>query len=216
MTFDRNQLPKHYDTPKAYPFVNLKTDKSVIQGVYLGEELAIKRNWNAGRWTTPQIAQDGLVRTSRIVHLLLEKGKNFDTNAEDNLEGGRVRYEIKGGFQSVRQWTETLRDADIRHGDTVRITRVSSDPTRNNAGVFKFEVIPAKNYPSSEVREAVAELKQNFRSRQDLDTEAKTELTALQENAFQAPQPPTNQWQAVPPAAGYSPQGGYNPSVEPF
>ena len=181
MSFNRNEYKKQYKEPTGFPYVNLRDHGSTITGFYIGDELQTKRNFSNGRYTTPQIASDGKVATATILHILVTGGSGYASSVEDGLVGQHVKYEVKGGYESLKLWRETAREADVIPGDTVTITRTGSDPRRNNAGVFSYNIVEATDYPPNEVTDAYDELRAARKSRNELDAEAKQELAEAQQ-----------------------------------
>ena len=185
MSFDRSALKQRYGRPAGFPYAKLQNTGDNIEGVYIGDEFAIRRDFVLGRPAGAKIARDGKVMTSTIIHLLVTDGNNYH---DENLVGQRVKYEIKGGKDSLDKWKQ-LKSGDFIVGDTIRITRTGTHPQYNTAGVFEFQSKPATEL-SEEVEAAIDEVAANRKTRDELDTIAKRELGDYQQaNTFTSPAP---------------------------
>lgn len=226
MSFDRSSVSAFNDRPKGYPYINLNATGSSVQGVYAGYEMTIKREWDhrTQQYTTPQIASDQKVRTSTVLHLFLTGGENFHASVDDDedLSYAHVKYEIKGGFESATKWREVENSAGgtgIKPGDTIKITRVSEHTKYKNTGVFEFEVELMTEAPSEEVMAATSELRERFKSREQLTVEAIAELSEQsQARTFVSPQPAAQPVQPQGRSWSAQPQHtvGYDTSIQPF
>ena len=188
MSFDRNTLRPQTAKPAGKPFVNLVEDNTYIEGVFLGNDLTISRDFGPNGPTKPQIASDGKVRTNTIAHILLTDGAGFDSNSEDELVGQHVRYQIKGGWKTVVEWKALTNPSEgqLWPGEIVRITRTGTDFKRQRAGIYEFASKTITEAPSEEVMQAIAEVAENAKNRNQLDAEAKEEIGA---QSFTSPQP---------------------------